>query len=407
MGKGIESRPVSPAVAFRVVGCDPGGGAGRVGVLSTPHGEVETPAFCPVGTRGTVRGLTPEQVRATGSRMLLANAYHLALRPGAEVVRALGGLHRLMAWDGPILADSGGYQVFSLAEPEGTGNDAPPRRPRARGASPGASAGVWVTDDGVRFRSPVDGSEMFLGPRETVALQEALGADIAMVLDECVAAGAPPGAVAAAAARTGRWARAALDARGRSDQALFGIVQGGLDPGLRAACAREIAGMPFDGFALGGLGVGEAASARDSIVAATVPLLPEGRARYLMGIGTPGDLVASAALGVDLADCVIPTRNGRNGEVYTREGTLRLRNAVHARDLRPLDAACRCACCGGGFSRGTLRHLFLADEMLGPILASIHNLTFYQDLMAAVREAIPRGDLLRVAAMARRSEEPA
>ncbi|MCI0341799.1 MAG: tRNA-guanine transglycosylase, partial [Planctomycetales bacterium] len=218
-----------PAVSFRIVARDPGGGPARVGVLATPHGEVETPAFCPVGTRGTVRGLLPDRLRATGSRMLLANAYHLALRPGAESVRALGGLHRLMGWDGPILSDSGGYQVFSLAEPpgadEGRGVAAPPRRPRARGAAPGVSAGIRVTDDGVRFRSPVDGSEMFLGPREAVALQEALGADIAMVLDECVAAGAPAGAVAAAAARTGRWARAALAARTRADQALFGIVE--------------------------------------------------------------------------------------------------------------------------------------------------------------------------------------
>ncbi|MCI0340819.1 MAG: tRNA-guanine transglycosylase, partial [Planctomycetales bacterium] len=188
--------------------------------------------------------------------------------------------------------------------------------------------------------------------------------------------------------------------------ALFGIVQGGLDAGLRAACAREIAGMPFDGFALGGLGVGEPASTRDPIVAATAPLLPADRARYLMGIGGPSDLVASAALGVDLFDCVLPTRNGRNGEVFTREGTLRLRNAAHARDPRPLDMACACACCRG-FSRGALRHLFMADEMLGPILASLHNVTFTQDLMAEVRAAIPRGDLLRVAALARRAEEPA
>lgn len=348
-----------------VVGAD--GGSGRTGTLDTAHGAVPTPAFMPVGTRGTVRGLLPAQLRDTGARMLLANAYHLALRPGADTVARLGGLHAVMGWDGPVLTDSGGYQVLSLAEHR------------------------EVSEAGVRFRSPeVGGAEMFIGPEQAVTIQEQLGADVAMAFDELVPADSAGAVLTDAMERTTRWAERCLSARTRDDQALFGIVQGGNDPRLRAEHARAVGALPFDGFALGGLGVGETADQRLAVVRVVVPELPPAAPRYLMGLGEPTDLVDAVAAGIDLFDCVVPTRNGRNAEVYTRTGTLRLRNAGLAGDRRPLDAACRCPACRG-FSRGAIRHFFKTNEMLGPILAALHNLTFYQDLMAALRAALAAG----------------
>ena len=355
----------------------------RGGRLETPHGGVDTPSFMPVGTRGTVRGLTPDQLRATGARLLLANAYHLGLRPGAETVRRLGGLHAFMGWDGPLLTDSGGYQVLSLA------------------------AHREVTDAGVRFRAPeLGGAEVFLGPREAVAIQEALGADVAMALDDLVPSDSPRPALEAAMARTTRWAQACVDARTRPDQALFGIVQGGNDAGLRAAHARALAALPFDGFGIGGLGVGESAADRRAMCEAAIAALPAHAPRYLMGLGQPTDLVDAVEAGVDLFDCVVPTRNGRNGEVFTRAGTLKLRNARYADDARPLDPDCGCPACRD-FTRGAIRHFFLANEMLGPILAALHNVAFYQDLMVALRGAVAGGDLTGPRALAARAEAPA
>lgn len=374
-------RPVG-GVRFDVVARTPERGP-RGGCLQTAHGPVDTPAFMPVGTRGTVRGLTPDQLRATGARMLLANAYHLGLRPGAETVRRLGGLHALMGWDGPLLTDSGGYQVLSLA------------------------AHREVTDAGVRFRAPeLGGAEVFLGPREAVAVQELLGADVAMAFDELVPADSPRLALEAAMARTTRWARECCDARTRPDQALFGIVQGGNDATLRAEHARALAALPFDGFGIGGLGVGESPAERRAMCDAAIAALPAHAPRYLMGLGEPRDVVDAVEAGIDLFDCVVPTRNGRNGQVFTRAGALRLRNARYADDRRPLDPACGCPACRD-FSRGALRHFFLANEMLGPILAALHNVAFYQDLMAALRDAVASGDLAGPRALAERAQAPA
>lgn len=340
----------------------------RRGRYHTPHGTFETPCFAPVGTYGTVKGLTPAQVRACGAELLLANSFHLLERPGTETVAALGGLHRFMGWDGPILTDSGGYQVFSLAE----------RRS--------------VDDDGVSFHSPVDGSARRLTPESVLETQRALGPDIAMVLDECPPGGAPRDVVLAAHERTLRWARRARDlhdawggsARG---QAVFGIVQGGTDPELRAQSAQALVAMDFDGYALGGLSVGESKPDMARATAAAVACLPRDRLRYMMGVGTPADFAAATRQGIDLFDCVTPTRHGRNHEAFTREGKMKLRNAQWARDERPLDEACRCYSCRT-FSRAYLRHLCVADEMLAGIALSIHNIHYFQDLMADIRHAV-------------------
>jgi queuine tRNA-ribosyltransferase len=336
---------------------------GRAGLWSTPHGVVQTPAFMPVGTAATVKGLTPEQLKAAGVQMLLANTYHLALRPGAEVVEELGGLHRLMGWDGPILTDSGGFQVFSLAKL------------------------TKIDDEQVVFRSHIDGSPFTLSPETAVRIQESLGADCIMCLDEC-----PPHAVSvdkleAAVDRTTRWAARCKEAQRRTDQALFGIVQGGTNPELRARSAEGLLPLQFPGYAIGGLGVGEEPAAMYAALDSTVPLLPADRPRYLMGVGRPIDLVEGVLRGVDLFDCVMPTRNGRNATAFTSQGLLRMRNACHLRDPRPLDEECDCPVCRQ-FSRGYLRHLFVADEMLGPILLSLHNVAFYQRLMRDLRAAL-------------------
>lgn len=334
----------------------------RRGVFLTPHGPVQTPGFMPVGTQGTVKGLTIDQVAATGAEMILGNTYHLALRPGHQTVQRLGGLHAMSGWQGPILTDSGGFQIFSL------------------------QAINEVSEEAATFRSHIDGAIIRLTPEHSIEIQEALGSDVAMVLDHVVALPASADQVEDAMARSIRWAKRCLEAARREDQALFAIVQGGLDPVLRVQCAEELAAMNFVGYAVGGLSVGEAPADMYRITAVTCPALPENKPRYLMGVGRPIDLLESVARGIDLFDCVMPTRNGRNALAFTDFGQLKLRNAVHREETRPLDESCPCLACR--HSRGYLRHLFNAGEMLGPILLSIHNLTYYQRLMREAREAI-------------------
>jgi queuine tRNA-ribosyltransferase len=334
----------------------------RIARFHTPHGAVDTPAFMPVGTQGTVKGLTVDQIRATGAQMILGNTYHLALRPGHEVVRELGGLHGFSGWDGPILTDSGGFQLFSLA------------------------ANTKITEEKAIFRSHIDGDLLELSPERAVEIQEALGSDVAMVLDHVVALPNTPEVIRDAMDRTLRWAERAKRAQTRDDQALFGIVQGGLDERLRVECAEKLAELDLPGYAVGGLSVGEAPAEMYRVLEATVPAMPDDRPRYLMGVGRPEDLLEAIRRGIDLFDCVLPTRNGRNALAFTAHGPVRLRNLQYARDARPLEEGCPCTACR--HSRGYLRHLFLANEMLGPILVTIHNLTFYQRLVAEAREAI-------------------
>jgi len=336
--------------------------AARRGVFLTPHGPVQTPGFMPVGTQGTVKGITIDQVTATGADMILGNTYHLALRPGHETVRKLGGLHAMCGWQGPILTDSGGFQIFSL------------------------KAINQITEQEATFRSHIDGTIIRLTPEHSIEIQEALGSDVAMVLDHVIALPASHDEVEDAMARSIRWAKRCLEASNRDDQAKFAIVQGGLDSELRTQCASELAAMDFNGYAVGGLSVGEAPSEMYRITAATCPHLPEHKPRYLMGVGRPVDLLESIARGIDLFDCVMPTRNGRNGLAFTDTGKLKLRNAIHREDTRPIDENCPCPACK--HSRGYIRHLFVSGEMLGPILLSIHNLTYYQRLMTDARKAI-------------------
>lgn len=316
----------------------------------------------PVGTQGTVKGLTVDQLQATGSQMILGNTYHLTLRPGEEQVQALGGLHAFSGWPGPILTDSGGFQVFSLAH-------------RAQ-----------VSEDGVSFRSHIDGAPLHLSPESAVEIQQALGSDVAMVLDHVVSLPNDLTVIRDACHRTVRWAERSLHVASQSNQALFSIVQGGLSVELRRECAEALAKMRFAGFAIGGLSVGETPQQMVDMLAATCPHLPLDRPRYLMGVGRPQDLLEAIDLGIDMFDCVMPTRNGRNALAFTDHGSLRLRNRQYAGDTRPLDTDCPCPACR--HSRGYLRHLFMAHEMLGPILLSIHNLTYYQRLMADARQAI-------------------
>jgi queuine tRNA-ribosyltransferase len=356
------SSPAPPAFQFTLEHADRATRA-RLGRWQSPHGTVETPAFMPVGTVGSVKGLTPEQLRQAGVQMVLANTYHLALRPGAEIVAELGGLHRFMGWDGPILTDSGGFQVFSLAKLS------------------------KLDDEQVVFRSHIDGNLLELSPERAIRIQEQLGADCIMCLDEC-----PPHDVAEdrlleAVDRTTKWAARCREAHGRADQALFGIVQGGTNRRLRERSAEALRPLDFKGYAVGGLSVGEAPAEMYKTLDWTVPLLPEDRPRYLMGVGRPIDLVEAALRGVDLFDCVLPTRNGRNATGFTRGGILRLRNLVHQRDERPIDLECGCPVCRQ-FSRAYIRHLFMVNEMLGPILLSWHNLAYYQQLLADLRTAI-------------------
>jgi queuine tRNA-ribosyltransferase len=365
-----NSIPLSPRpVRFTTLVQDAGSDA-RSGLLQTPHGSVPTPAFMPVGTQATVKGLTPAQIDETGTHMLLANTYHLALRPGDDEVAALGGLHSFMGWNRPILTDSGGFQVFSLA------------------------ARNQVTDHGVTFRSHLDGSAFELTPERATAIQEKLGADVAMCLDHCPRLPAAKEDIAAAVARTIAWAIRCKTAHGRADQALFGIVQGGPHADLRAECAEALVAQDFDGYAIGGVSVGEGPSLVRQALEITTHLLPADRPRYLMGVGRPQDILDAVATGVDLFDCVMPTRNGRNATCFSDKGYVRLRNASHRGDSRPIEENCTCLACRS-FSRSYLRHLFLAREMLGPILATIHNLTFLHRLTSRIREAIARGQFVQ------------
>jgi queuine tRNA-ribosyltransferase len=341
-------------------------GAARLGVLETPHGVIDTPAFMPVGTRATVKGLTPDQIAATGTQIVLANTYHLMLRPGADAVARLGGLHKFMSWPGPILTDSGGFQVFSLAEL---------RR---------------IDDDGVDFQSHIDGALVRLTPESAIEIQNQLGADIIMAFDECPPLPSDAGKLAEAVRRTVAWARRCRVAQRREDQALYGIVQGGLDVNLRRTCLERLVGIGFEGYALGGLSVGESPEEMHSFLDAFAHELPADRPRYLMGVGTPRDLAAGVAAGIDQFDCVLPTRNGRKGYAFTSQGPLRLRNSCHKLAGETLDPACACYTCRN-FSRAYLRHLILAGEVLGGTLVSLHNVAFYQALLRQMRDALASG----------------
>ena len=351
--------------AFSIQRAEPGGGARR-GVLLTAHGQVDTPAFMPVGSLGTVKGVDPRDLQEMGFRLILNNAYHLYLRPGHEVVAELGGLHAFTSWPGAILTDSGGFQVFSLAKL------------------------CKVTDDGVTFQSHLDGSLHHITPERAMEIQEALGADIIMAFDECLALPAQPERIRESLLRTNRWARRCQAARRRTDQALFGIVQGGHDPALRSQAARDIVSMGFDGYAVGGLSVGEEKPVMYRMLDATVPELPADRPRYLMGVGMPEDLVEGVARGIDLFDCVVPTRHGRTGWLFTSFGRVLIKNAKYIRDERPIDPSCGCPVCAR-YSRAYLHHLFNVKEMLGARLNTLHNLHYYADLMQKIRRAIEEG----------------
>lgn len=348
------------AIRFQVEHVD---GLARQGRLHTSHGVIETPVFMPVGTQATVKGLTPKQLEEVGAGIILGNTYHLTLRPGDELIAGLGGLHRFMAWNGPILTDSGGFQVYSLA---------PTRK---------------IDDRAAVFRSHIDGALLELTPEKAVTIQENLGSDIAMCLDECPPHGSSPEQLADAVRRTIHWAERCRQAHRRPDQALFAIVQGGTDLSLRQACAEALVKLDFPGYALGGFSVGETETQMVSALAPSAASLPADRPRYLMGVGRPEDILAAVAAGIDMFDCVLPTRNGRNASAFTMAGPLRLRNACHKRDSAPLESGCPCYTCRT-FSRAYLHHLFLADEMLGPTLLSLHNVCFYLRLMHEVRQAI-------------------
>jgi queuine tRNA-ribosyltransferase len=345
-------------------------GAARRGRLTTAHGVVDTPVFMPVGTQATVKALTPDDLEAAGAQVVLANTYHLLLRPGPDVVRELGGLHRFMGWGRTILTDSGGFQVFSLAKVR------------------------KITDDGVEFRAPLDGATRFLSPESAVEIQRALGSDITMPLDECLAYPATREATERSLELTLRWAERcrAAHAAGGGDQALFGIVQGGAWDDLRLEAARRTVALGFDGYAIGGMAVGEPKPAMLDLTARVAAALPADRPRYLMGVGKPEDLVEMVARGVDMFDCVIPTRNARNGQAFTAAGPVTIKQARWTRAAEPLDPACDCYTCRT-FSRAYLRHLFVAEELLAYRLLTLHNVRFYLGLMAAMREAITAGEL--------------
>lgn len=351
-------------------------GAARAGLLHTAHGDVQTPVFMPVGTAGTVKAMTADAVRATGSRLVLGNTYHLMLRPGAERVARLGGLHRFMDWHGPILTDSGGFQVMSLAELR------------------------KLDDDGVTFQSHIDGTKHRLTPERSIEIQHLLGADITMAFDECTPFPAAHEAAASSMRLSMRWAERCRKAFvHREGHGLFGIVQGSTYPDLRAESAEALKRIGFEGYAIGGLAVGEGQEAMFATLDITLPLLPADRPRYLMGVGTPADLIGAVRRGVDMFDCVIPTRSGRTGRAYTRSGVLNMRNARHADDGRPLDPECLCPACRN-HSRAYLHHLFKAGEMLGPMLLTWHNIQYYQDLMRDLREGILAGAFEAAAAVA-------
>jgi queuine tRNA-ribosyltransferase len=369
----------TPGFSFRVLATD---GPARAGELLTPHGPVPTPIFMPVGTQGSVKTLSPAEVAATGARIVLGNTYHLWLRPGAEVVRALGGLHGFTQWPHAMLTDSGGYQAFSLSE----------RR--------------TVSEDGFVFQSHLDGSRHALTPEEAMRVQGLIGADIAMQLDICPPGDSSTSVLEEACRVTTRWARRCLAAKA-PEQALFGIVQGGTDVRLRRAHAEELGALPFDGLALGGFSVGEPLAAMYEALGEVTSALDAARPRYLMGVGTPRDLIVAIGAGVDMFDCVLPTRNARNGQALTRSGKISIKQARYRLDTSPLDPECSCPTCTGGYSRGYLRHLFMAGEILVLRLLSQHNLHLYGQLVQGARQAILEG---RYAAWAKdflRLEAPA
>jgi len=338
-------------------------GLARLGKMSTAHGEFETPAFMPVGTQGTVKGVTPTELRQLGAQIILSNTYHLELRPGSELIKKLGGLHKFMGWDGPILTDSGGYQVFSLAKLR------------------------KIREEGVEFQSHIDGDKKFFSPERVVEIQENLGVDILMVLDECLAHPATFEQARASLELTQRWAERSLRVPRAERSLLFGIVQGGMYPDLRAEAAERIAALNFDGNAIGGLSVGEPPDLMIELASISCAKLPSDRARYLMGVGTPVDIIRAVGVGVDMFDCVIPTRSARFGRLFTKYGHLNIRNQQHRDDDSPIEPDCDCYCCSN-FSRAYLSHLTHAREILASELATIHNLRFYQRLMSGIRTAI-------------------
>ena len=344
-------------------------GTARRGRMTFARGTVETPAFMPVGTYGSVKAMSPRELDGVGAEIILGNTFHLFLRPGLDVIGDFGGLHRFIGWNKPILTDSGGFQVFSLAHKR------------------------KITEEGATFASPVDGSTVFLSPEESMRIQRVLDSDIAMIFDECTPYPADEKTARASMELSLRWAERSRKAHEGNPNALFGIVQGSIYPALRHRSAEALKAIGFDGYAIGGLAVGEPEDERNAILEAVEPLLPTDRPRYLMGVGRPEDLVESVRRGVDMFDCVMPTRNARNAHLFTRHGTLRIRNAKYERDTRPLDEACGCYTCRSGFSRAYLRHLDRCGEMLGPQLATIHNLYYYQELMRGLREAIAAGRL--------------
>lgn len=364
---------------FRVEATD---GAARTGVITTPRGEIRTPAFMPVGTAATVKAMLPESVRATGADIVLANTYHLMLRPGADRIARLGGLHKFMGWERPILTDSGGFQVMSLAKLR------------------------KISEEGVAFRSHIDGSEEFLSPERAMDIQRKLGSDVQMVLDECAPYPASEADIEKSVALSMRWAKRSRAAFGEQQgRACFGIVQGGVFPHLRRRSADALKEIGFDGYAVGGLAVGEGQSAMFETLDATVPSLPAEKPHYLMGVGKPSDIVGAVLRGIDMFDCVLPTRSGRNGQAFTRRGPLNLRNAVHADDSNPLDPECSCPACRR-YSRAYLHHVVKAGEIIASMLLTWHNLTFYQELLAGLRQAIRERRSAAFAAAIREASAP-
>jgi queuine tRNA-ribosyltransferase len=355
---------------FTVTGAD---GAARRGRLDTAHGSIDTPAFMPVGTYGAVKGMSPQEVRDLGAQIILGNTFHLWLRPGLEVIAAHRGLHRFIGWNGPILTDSGGFQVFSLGKLR------------------------KISEEGVKFQSPVNGDACFLTPEESMRIQRVLDSDIVMAFDECTPHPATHEEAHHSMRLSMRWAARSRAAHEGNPNALFGIVQGGMYEDLRDESLRELTAIGFDGYAIGGLSVGEPKADMLRILRHTAPRLPADRPRYLMGVGTPADIVAAVSAGIDMFDCVLPTRNARNGWLYTRHGVIKLRNARYRDDLAPLDADCACYTCRN-FTRAYLHHLQRVNEMLGARLNTLHNLHYYQELMAGLREAITAGRLAAFAA---------
>ncbi len=340
--------------------------AARRGRITTPHGTIETPIFMPVGTHAAMKAMTPAQVQECGAQIILSNTYHLHLKPGEGLVQKAGGLHKFMNWDHPILTDSGGFQVFSLPKKK-------------------------ITDHGVYFRHEVNGEEIFLGPKEAIAIENALGADIIMAFDECIPYPSSHDYAAKSIRKTIRWAEECILAHKRSDQALFGIVQGSIYEDLRRQCAEELTAMNFPGYAVGGVSVGEGLDLLKKVVDDTVPFLPEDKPRYLMGVGLPEDILESVERGMDMFDCVIPTRYARSATLFTSRGKIRLTNRRYRRDFFPVDAACDCYCCRN-FTRAYLHHLYTSNEILSAILAAIHNVHFYLKMMEGARQAIEQGE---------------